>query len=133
MDTPKVGPFEVIVTFNNFSVNREKSSVSLNPGEGDSAISILKHAVSMVKRKVLPPEIKHTPFKVNFTKERVMYLSRVKSRDAGVAFTFQEGQDLIEAVKAGVDKMKDITTIGEGKNKKGFFNMPIPDPLIDGR
>ncbi len=131
MDRFNVGPFEVTVLNSGITVRREEGSVSYQPGEGATAISLLLQVMSVETLKRLPPRLRHTPFEVTFSKERVMELHR-EEETLGVAFVFKEGDDFIEAFKQGLNKYTDMLTI-QGGAKPGHSSMFQPDPIVEGR
>lgn len=133
METITVGNFTIVVKHTGYEISRETNSTEFRPGEEASAINVMKHALSTEKLKILPPYVKHMPFQVNFTPERVMYLKRQDDKGNGVAFKFGEGDDLVNAIKQGVLKLKDINTVEKRPGNKRHAGMQTPDPVIIGR
>ena len=132
MEVLKVGPFEVRVTNSNFTIERGDGSVSMIPGEGASAVNVILHSVTMESMKVLPEKISHTPFEVRFTPERVLYLARKDRTRETVAFKFDEGDSLVEAIKQGASKLKDIGTIQSAPGG-GVSHYQKGDTIVEGR
>jgi hypothetical protein len=132
MEILEIGPFGAHVDANGIKLLREKNSTSMTSGEGASAVNLLLHVMSTETLKVLPPKISLHPFEVTFTKERVMYLRRQKDTGDGIAFTFREGDDLINMVKQSSQKMTDMSTI-DGGARSGKSHYQVPDPIISGR
>ncbi len=133
MEEITVGPFKVSVKLNDFTISREKNSVQLVPGEVDHAINVVIHALSTEQRKVLPPFVKDFPFEIIFTGERILYLRRQEDTGNGVAWGFSEGDELIDALNAGVSKLRDVNTIMKKPGGKRHAGLQTPDPIIDGR
>jgi len=128
MQPIKFGPFEVIVTLRDITIKRDLGSVTFLPPEWERIVNLIMRALSLRKMKVLPEKINHSPIHIRFTAERLLYFYKDGS-DGEVAFKFDEGDDLIKAVKNGVQKFKDMTTVQKGP-KKSFSSSHIPDPII---
>lgn len=132
MEIFKVGPFEVKVDRFTYTVCRTGNSISMMPAEGATATSIILRAATLRNMKTLPDKISHSPFEVQFTPERLLYFTRKDRVKEKVAFQFTEGDTLVEAIKAGADKLKDITTI-QGAPGGGISHYQVPDPILEGR
>jgi len=131
MQEVKVGPFKVDVNLQGITLSRENGSVKFSPSDGNNAVEIVMVALGLETMKILPERISNSPMQVRFTPERIAYLLN-KNESGEVAFKFDEGDDLIEAIKAGVDKTRDQNTLGRG-SKKSFSSAHPPDPIIHGR
>lgn len=131
MEKIHIAPFSVNITNKSISVHRNKSKLSLLTGECEPAINVVVHALSLAKVKVLPEKINHSPFEIRFTPERVLFLARKDSQD-NIAFKFEEGNALIEAIKQGKQKLRDIGTIQPAPGG-GPSHFQRGDPVIPGR
>lgn len=129
----KIDAFEIEVNIlNGVTIKREEGSISYQPGEGANAINVMLHCMSVEQLKRLPPRIRHSPFEIAFDQYRVMELRREGQKERGVNFIFKEGDTLIEVLKQGMARHRDLVTI-QGGVKGGFSSMGQPDPVIDGR
>ncbi len=126
------GPFTVNADLHGFTVSRENGSVVFAPGLYEKAISLLQHALSLESWTILPETISDSPMMVRFTGERIMYLSN-KNEKGEVAFQFEEGDELITAIKGGLQSFKDVTILKGGGPKGRFSSAHLPDPIIVGR
>jgi len=134
MEVLKVEPFTLTIKHDGFTVSREKHSIDLKPNELEAVVKVVNFALGVETRKVLPPFVKTSPFQVNFTAERVLYLTRQDpiSKDE-LGFTFKEGDKLIEAIETGLAKWRDISTIQNKPGGRGHAGFNTPDPIIIGR
>lgn len=130
----KVGPFNLVVRNQDYTIGREdfKGEVTLLASQTDEAIQAVINALSVEDFKVLPPVLKNQPFQVDFTKERVLYLKFQEVHGSGVPFRFEDGEELISALKLGRAKLVDMNTIEAGQ-KRGFALGSVPDPIVSGR
>lgn len=132
LEVLSIGPFKVQVQRSSFAIARDNAKISFLPGETEKAVDLLVHASTLRGMKVFPEKISHSPFHVIFSPERFLYLERRDKVNEKVGFKFEEVDDLISALKNGINKIRDVNSI-QGAPKGGSTTFNARDPIIDGR
>ncbi len=127
----KAGHFKVELNRGHIEITNRAESVQFSPGEAHNASQAVSSAMRSAHFKALPPKIRVSPFDVLFSEDGTCRLQRDGS-DKGCPFTFDEGDDLLRAIKLGVDKYTDQLKI-RGGARPGVSSYNPPDPLIEGR
>jgi len=133
METLQAKPFNLTVEINGeIQLKRNNDKMNIRSGDCDKIVDLLLHAQSLEMMRMLPDKISSSPFEVQFTPDRVLTLARKEVRNAMVRFRFNEIDTLIELLKQGILKLRDMSTIVGGP--KGHYAPPsTPDPVIEGR
>jgi hypothetical protein len=131
MDILEIGPFTIEVEMSNLTVRRGDARITFAPGETATATSIVGTARMMERMKVLPPKIANSPWEVLFFADGSLEWKR-NDRKNGIKFTFQEADELVQAIDTALNKYADAMRIRGGPGA-GVSALKIPDPPFDGR
>ena len=118
-ETFKFGPFSVKVNSREFSIVRDSSGVTFHPVSSENAINLISHAMRIENFATLPSKLVNSPYTLFFDKDRTLRLKESFQSGDGIPFSFSEGDTLIFALRAGLDKWLDV-------EKASRSGTPIP-------
>lgn len=85
----------------------------LTPAEVDRATALIGLALGMESLKALPSHITNKPFVVRFTPGDALFLERT-DEGSSVNFTWSSADDLIKAIRSGLDIALDQQKLSPG-------------------
>lgn len=131
MNNLSVGDFSIGSSGGTLTIKGADSSVSLSPAEASKLIDLIDLALQASNLPAVPPKLAYTPFRVSFTEDGGMELSRIDAKGS-VKFTAKTGDDLIATINIGLKRHTDELRIAGGA-RRGVSSFNPKDPPLDGR
>lgn len=127
------GPFTATVSIRDGVIVTRDGSIQFAGAESDKLQQLLVSVMGIESYPILPARLQTSPFECRFNTQRQIELRRQEQNpeQAGVGFTFPEGDELIAIVQQATSKFIDKTTIKGTRPASVAFSMP--DIPIEGR
>lgn len=108
--------FRSNATANEVVLSRDKAELRFSPAEGEKATYLIGIALSMETMDSVPSHITNSPFVVRFFQDDSLALER-SDKAGSIPFTFHEGDNLIKAIRLGVQTAVNDRALNRGSVK----------------
>jgi hypothetical protein len=110
--------------------DNDGADIEISPAEVRILSNLLNSIGGISGFRNLPSRISENPFLVRFDDKGKCFLTRDRE-DSGISFMVDDVDDIIKGIRDVEQKVIDIKKIRGGPNPG--VQVPIPDPLIEGR